>query len=149
MFRDRLSEISVAADPELCQPFVSYETGKAVLYVRLHKSLYGCLKSTLFFLQEASARPRGIWVQYKFIRPVRGQKYYRQETANSILARVKPQDIMRRRERGDTNDTVDRVRILRNEWVTWEETQLPGNVARSLNTGGSAHIHGIIPEEST
>ena len=35
-----------------------------------------------------------------------------------------------------------RVRIWRNARVAWEETQLPGNVARLLNTRGSAHIYG-------
>ena len=42
----------VTADPELCRPFVSYETGKAVLYVWLQKALYGCLKSALFFYEK-------------------------------------------------------------------------------------------------
>ena len=31
---------------------MSYETGKPVLYVRLQKSLHGCLKSALFFYEK-------------------------------------------------------------------------------------------------
>ena len=42
----------VAADPTLYRPFVSYDTGKLVLYVRLHKSLYGCLESALLFYKK-------------------------------------------------------------------------------------------------
>ena len=40
VFIGRLAEMMVAADPALYQPFVSYETGKAVLYVWLQKALY-------------------------------------------------------------------------------------------------------------
>ena len=39
VFRGTLAEMMVMADPALYRPFVSYETGKPVLYVRLHKSL--------------------------------------------------------------------------------------------------------------
>ena len=49
VFRRMLAEMMAAADPVLYRPFVSYEIGKAVLYVRLQKALYGCLKSTLLF----------------------------------------------------------------------------------------------------
>ena len=42
----------VAADPALYRPFVSYETGKAVIYVLLQKALYGCLKSALLFYEK-------------------------------------------------------------------------------------------------
>ena len=47
VFRGTLAEIMVVADPALCRPFVSYETGKPFLYVRLQKSLYGYLKIAL------------------------------------------------------------------------------------------------------
>ena len=40
------------ADPALYRSFVSYETGKPFLYVRLQKSLYGCLKSALLFYKK-------------------------------------------------------------------------------------------------
>ena len=43
MFRGTLAEIMVMADPALYRPFVSYETGKPVLYIRLKKALYGYL----------------------------------------------------------------------------------------------------------
>ena len=49
VFRGTLSYMMVMDDPELYRPFVSYETGKPVLYVRLQKALYGCLKSALLF----------------------------------------------------------------------------------------------------
>ena len=49
VFRGTLAEMMVADDPELYRPFVSYKTGKAVLYVRLLKALYGCLKVALLF----------------------------------------------------------------------------------------------------
>ena len=52
VFIGALAEMMVAADPALYQSFVSYETGKAVLYVRLHKALYGCLKSALMFYEK-------------------------------------------------------------------------------------------------
>ena len=42
----------VAADPALYPPFMSYETGKAVLYIRLQKKLYGCLKIVLLFYEK-------------------------------------------------------------------------------------------------
>ena len=51
VFRGTLAEMMVMADPVLYQPFVSYETGKPVLYVRIQKSLHGCLKSVLLFYE--------------------------------------------------------------------------------------------------
>ena len=89
-----------------------------------------------------------MWVQDKSIRPVRGQKYGSRETAKSMLAFVRPQDIMRRRKRDDKNDTAAIFILWRNAQVTWEEARLTGNVARLINAGVSAHIHGRIPEES-
>ena len=52
VFRGTLSEMMVMANPTLYRPFVSYETGKPVLYVRLHKALDGCLKSALLFYEK-------------------------------------------------------------------------------------------------
>ena len=43
VFRGTLAEMMVAANLELYRPFLSYETGKVVLYARLQKALYGCL----------------------------------------------------------------------------------------------------------
>ena len=51
VFRGTLAEIMVMADPVLYRPFVSYETGKLVIYVRLQKALYGCLKSARLFYE--------------------------------------------------------------------------------------------------
>ena len=52
VFRGTLAEMMVAADPALYRPFVSYETGKTVLYVRLQKTLYGCLESALLLYEK-------------------------------------------------------------------------------------------------
>ena len=52
MFKGALAEMIVMVDPALYQPFVSYETGKLVLYVQLQKALYGCLKSALLFYEK-------------------------------------------------------------------------------------------------
>ena len=40
VFRGTLAEMMVMVDPALYQSFVSYETGKLVLYVQLNKSLH-------------------------------------------------------------------------------------------------------------
>ena len=52
VFRGTLAEMMVMSDPALYRPFVSYATGKTVLYVRLQKSLYGCLKIALLFYEK-------------------------------------------------------------------------------------------------
>ena len=52
VFRGTLAEIMVMSDPALYWPFVSYETGNPVLYVRLQKELYGCLKSALLLYEK-------------------------------------------------------------------------------------------------
>ena len=52
VFRGTLAEMMVVSDPSLYRPFVSYETGKPVLYVRLQKALYGCLKSAMLFYEK-------------------------------------------------------------------------------------------------
>ena len=49
VFIGTLAEIMVASNQSLYWLFVSYETGKAVLYVRLQKELYGCLKKRTVF----------------------------------------------------------------------------------------------------
>ena len=53
VFRSTLAERMVAADPALYQPFVYHETGQVVLYVRLQKALYGCLKFVLMFYEKS------------------------------------------------------------------------------------------------
>ena len=52
VFRGTLAEMVVMANPALYRPFVSYETGKTVLYVQLQKALYGYLKSALLFYKK-------------------------------------------------------------------------------------------------
>ena len=52
VFRGTLADMMVAANPALYRPFVSYDTVKVVLYVRLQKALYGCLKITLLFYEK-------------------------------------------------------------------------------------------------
>ena len=95
VFIGTLVDMMVAADPALYRPFVSYETGKAVLYVQLQKALYGCLKIALLFLREVSGKSIGIRVQDKPIRTVCGQQDGRREKSNSMMACGRPQYIMR------------------------------------------------------
>ena len=52
VFRGTLAEMMVMANTALYWPFVSYETGKPVLYVQLQKALYGCLKILLLFYEK-------------------------------------------------------------------------------------------------
>ena len=52
VFRGTLEEMMAMANTALYRPFVSYETGKMALYVRLQKALYGCLKSALLFYKK-------------------------------------------------------------------------------------------------
>ena len=52
VFRVTLSEMMVLGVPLIYWPFVSYETGKPVLYVQLQKSLYGCFKRALLFYEK-------------------------------------------------------------------------------------------------
>ena len=52
VFRGTLADMMVAAEPAIYWPFFSYETGKAVLYVRLQKELYGYIKSALLFYKK-------------------------------------------------------------------------------------------------
>ena len=52
VFRGTLEEMMVADDPALYRPFMSYETEKLVLYIRLQKALYGCLKIVLLFYEK-------------------------------------------------------------------------------------------------
>ena len=52
VFIGTLAEMMVTADIALYRPFGSYETGKMVLYARIQKVLYGCLKSALLFYEK-------------------------------------------------------------------------------------------------
>ena len=52
VFRGTPEKLIVASDPELYRPLISYETGQAVIYVRLNNALYGCLKTALLFYEK-------------------------------------------------------------------------------------------------
>ena len=53
IFRGIMAELMVAADPKLYRKYISYDNnGKAILYVRVKKALYGCLKSALLFYEK-------------------------------------------------------------------------------------------------
>ena len=52
VFRGALADMMVMANLALYRPFVLYETGNPVLYVRLQKEIYGCLKSALLFYEK-------------------------------------------------------------------------------------------------
>ena len=105
VFRGTLAEMMLISDPALYWPFVSYETGNPVLYFRLQKSLYGCLKIALLFYKKIV----GDLEAYGF-------------KINPYDPCVSNKNIMRRRERGNKNDTLDRIRIWRNARAAWEET---------------------------
>ena len=49
VFIGTLARMTVAENPALYRPFVSYETENSVLYFWLQKVLYGCIKISLFF----------------------------------------------------------------------------------------------------
>ena len=64
--RGTMAELIVAADPKLYRKYISYrKKGEALLYVRVQKSLYRCIKSALPFKREIGRRPRGTWVRDK------------------------------------------------------------------------------------
>ena len=65
------------------------------------KGIIWLSKKCTVVLREASERPRSIWVQDKYIRPMRGQQDDRQKIANSMLARGRLQDFKRRRKQGE------------------------------------------------
>jgi hypothetical protein len=50
----KLAELMVLTAPETYRTSISLESGKKVLYVKLKKALYGCLKSALLFYQKLS-----------------------------------------------------------------------------------------------
>ena len=52
VFRGTLVDLMVAADPELYRPFMSYAEVQEVIYVRLKKALYGCLKIVLMLYEK-------------------------------------------------------------------------------------------------
>ena len=53
VLRGKLCELLVLAAPELYSPYIQIgKDGKPILYVRLLKALYGCLRSALLFYRK-------------------------------------------------------------------------------------------------
>ena len=52
VFIGTLEELMLLADPALYWIFMSYETEQTVIYVRLQKALYFCLKTALLFYEK-------------------------------------------------------------------------------------------------
>ena len=50
-----IAELLCKVKPELYRKYVQDHNGKKVLYVRLRKALYGCLKSGLLFWRHLSS----------------------------------------------------------------------------------------------
>ena len=52
VMRGELAELMAETAPQIYRQFVTYgKGGKAILYVKLQKALYGCLKSAPFFIE--------------------------------------------------------------------------------------------------
>jgi hypothetical protein len=49
-----MAKLLVKIDPKLYEPYLTYEHGKPVIYVRLVKALYGTLQVALLFWQNLS-----------------------------------------------------------------------------------------------
>ena len=61
VFRGTLSDMMAMANPALYPQFVSYEKGKTVLYIWLHKALHGCLKIALLFYNKLLGDLEAYW----------------------------------------------------------------------------------------
>ena len=48
----QIAEMMVRTTPEVYTKYVTLQNGKPILYVRLLKALYGCLRSALLFYNE-------------------------------------------------------------------------------------------------
>ena len=51
VLRGRLLELMLKTDPSIYRNFVTIDNGWMVIYVKLHNSLYGCLRSVLLFYE--------------------------------------------------------------------------------------------------
>ena len=54
----RLSELMVKTDPSIYRNFSTIENGHMVLYVKLQKEMYGCLKRVLLFYEKLVSEPK-------------------------------------------------------------------------------------------
>ena len=45
----QLIELMVTVSPELYRPYVTIENGKLILYIKISKVIYGCLRLALLF----------------------------------------------------------------------------------------------------
>lgn len=53
MLKGRLTELMVTVDPSLYQKYITVDSkGEAILYVQMHKALYGMLRSALLFYKK-------------------------------------------------------------------------------------------------
>jgi hypothetical protein len=53
MLKGRLAELMVAVDPSLYRKYITVDSkGEAILYVQMHKALYGMLRSALLFYKK-------------------------------------------------------------------------------------------------
>ena len=50
--RGKMAQIIVEITPEMYEPYITYENGKALLYLELLKTLYGILIESLIFYQK-------------------------------------------------------------------------------------------------
>jgi hypothetical protein len=50
----KLVDLMIMTAPEIYRPYMCLEDGKKILYVKLKKALYGCLKSALLFYKKLS-----------------------------------------------------------------------------------------------
>ena len=50
-FEGNLVDFIVASNPKRYAPYVTYKTGRKVLYIQLLKAIYGCMKNALLWYQ--------------------------------------------------------------------------------------------------
>ena len=59
--RGRMAEMTVRTAPEVYAKYVTLKNGKPILYVRLLKALYRCLRSALLFYNKLMADLEAYW----------------------------------------------------------------------------------------
>ena len=149
VFIGTLAEMMVLADLALYQPFVSYEKGKPVLYVRLQKALHGCLKSALLFYEKLMRDLEAYGFKINPYDPCLANKIIGRKQLK-VCGHVEDLKI----SCFDANEVTKMI-----QWLESEYGEMHGSRGKRhdylvmwLNysiTGGSAHIHGRIPDGST